>query len=227
MSKGEHPDADGDSAGNSAFDLAKLRLSLKLQRKSLTPERTREWSQAAAARFADAMNGLARFPQKVCLYHPLPGEPDPSFLEAVWEGRSLDRHYPRVADRAGGILEMAAVPAPGQAGPVEWRSGPYGILEPGLKYAATPAPEIDLIIVPALAVGERGERVGMGKGYYDRYLVEAPQALRVALAFDFQVQKQLPQQPWDQAVHWIVTETREIRLPALDAWWTRMALKKF
>ncbi len=47
----------------------------------------------------------------------------------------------------------------------------WGILEPQ-QGVPTPAEKIDMVIVPLLAFDEKGHRVGYGKGFYDRFLVE-------------------------------------------------------
>ncbi|MHB8809208.1 MAG: 5-formyltetrahydrofolate cyclo-ligase, partial [Desulfobulbaceae bacterium] len=52
-----------------------------------------------------------------------------------------------------------------------------------------------------------GGRLGYGGGYYDRFLaLEAPQALRIALAFGLQVVEQVPVEPHDQLMDFVVTE---------------------
>ena len=79
-------------------------------------------------------------------------------------------------------------------------------------------PHLDVIFVPGVVFGERGERIGMGKGYYDRYLMTSSPAVRIALAFDFQVQIFVPQKNTDQPVHWVVTESREFRMPQLTSY---------
>ena len=67
------------------------------------------------------------------------------------------------------------------------------------------ADEIDLQIVPGVAYTERGERIGYGGGYYDRYLVHY-KGKTLSLAYDFQMVKQIPVEPFDKNVEKIITE---------------------
>ena len=67
--------------------------------------------------------------------------------------------------------------------------GCYGILEPKpacIKEVSID--EIDLVIVPGLAFDKRGNRIGHGSGYYDRFLKKVPSKVPlIGLAFDFQI----------------------------------------
>ena len=72
--------------------------------------------------------------------------------------------------------------------------GAYGIYEPG---ASCKRPisleEIDMIVVPGVAFDIEGNRLGRGKGYYDRFLKELPGNIPViGLAFNFQLLENLP-----------------------------------
>jgi 5-formyltetrahydrofolate cyclo-ligase len=67
--------------------------------------------------------------------------------------------------------------------------------------------QIDLIISPGLAFTPKGDRLGYGGGYYDRYLKEYKGNV-IALAFAFQIVPSLPTEEFDQSVHKIITENK-------------------
>lgn len=70
--------------------------------------------------------------------------------------------------------------------------GPFGILEPTHSHAA-PWEELDLVLVPGLAFDLKGNRLGFGKGYYDRVLPNLKKsALIVGLAYSFQIVEKVP-----------------------------------
>ena len=139
----------------------------------------------------------------------IPGEVDPQVLERELCSRKCILFFPRIIDRESKVLEFAE--ATGESAN-QWTSGPYGLHEPALGQATIAPEELDVIFVPGVAYGRAGERIGMGVGYYDRYLQNVKKALRISLAFDFQIHDELEQNPWDQKVHWIIGEKEEIRL---------------
>lgn len=69
---------------------------------------------------------------------------------------------------------------------------------------------LDLILVPGVAFDLIGNRIGMGKGYYDRFLVKQKDVFKVGLAFEFQIFDELPKDPYDVPVDRIITEKRII-----------------
>ncbi len=84
----------------------------------------------------------------------------------------------------------------------------YGILEPKDLLQTVDKQDIDVIIVPGSVFDRELNRMGYGKGYYDRYFV-GTKAKRVALAFDIQVQnKTIPVGEHDVKMHCIVTENQ-------------------
>lgn len=86
----------------------------------------------------------------------------------------------------------------------------FGILSVKADKRKLILPEnIGLVIVPGVAFSVKGERLGMGAGYYDKFLAENnPPAKRVALAFDFQIVDNIPTEPHDEKVDYIITENR-------------------
>lgn len=70
---------------------------------------------------------------------------------------------------------------------------------------ADPA-DIDCVIVPGAAFGRQGQRLGMGAGYYDRFLRQAAQAFFVAAAFHCQLIEDIPMAEHDCFMDAIVTE---------------------
>lgn len=94
------------------------------------------------------------------------------------------------------------------------REEPRGFRQPivGPPY---PLGEIDLVVVPGLAFDERGERLGRGKGFYDRFLAHADlRATFCGLALEEQVVAELPIDPHDRAVDMLVTDQRVRRFQA-------------
>lgn len=95
----------------------------------------------------------------------------------------------------------------------ELEIGHYGIREPKAgNIRSLPRGEIDAILVPAVAFDRLGYRVGYGGGYYDRFLLEVPRAVRIGVAFCCQIVAEVPADPHDVPVNWIVTE-EEIIVP--------------
>lgn len=92
--------------------------------------------------------------------------------------------------------------------------GGFGVHEPPAD--APIADELDLILVPALAVDPRGFRVGYGKGFYDQLLAEVrPRVERIAAyAFDFQLVPETPNEAHDEPVDFVITDKRAFAVNA-------------
>ena len=198
--------------------LAEFRKAVRDRRKSMDPRELAGLGGNVCTRFFSLARDLRWSGLKISLYRPLTDELPIGTLEMELHRMGAQLYYPRMIPGEAGASEriiMCRVLDP--HGPV-WHVGPYGIQEPG-PMAEECAPEaLDLIFVPGLAFGANGERVGMGKGHYDRYLVNATSALRVALALDLQLFESIPQNSWDQPVDWVVSENRELRTTRAIAW---------
>jgi len=97
---------------------------------------------------------------------------------------------------------------------------PVRDLSPGFKGIREPVPgaerelsvlDLDLVIVPGVAFDSSGNRIGMGKGYYDRFLKHLRQGtLKIALAFENQIVDSIPGDDNDIKMDMIITEDRVI-----------------
>ncbi len=68
----------------------------------------------------------------------------------------------------------------------------------------TPVEEIELIIVPGVAFDRRGNRLGRGKGFYDRLLADS-RASKIGVAYDFQIVEEIPAEPHDIKMDIVIT----------------------
>ncbi|MBR1730076.1 MAG: 5-formyltetrahydrofolate cyclo-ligase [Selenomonadaceae bacterium] len=66
--------------------------------------------------------------------------------------------------------------------------------------------DIDCVIVPGAAFDRSGNRLGLGGGYYDRFLKRVPKAKRIALAFNFELCDKIPVAEYDTKMDIIITE---------------------
>lgn len=68
----------------------------------------------------------------------------------------------------------------------------------------TPIDEIELIIVPGVAFDRQGNRLGRGKGFYDR-LLAGSRASKIGVAYDFQIVEEIPAEPHDVKMDIVIT----------------------
>jgi 5-formyltetrahydrofolate cyclo-ligase len=85
------------------------------------------------------------------------------------------------------------------------KKGFYGISEPTDKKSVS-LKAIDLVLVPGVAFDKKGNRLGRGKGYYDRFLKRIPENRpSIGLAFDFQILPFVPTTNLDVSVKKIIS----------------------
>lgn len=86
------------------------------------------------------------------------------------------------------------------------KKGTYGISEPK-EIISVPIDKIDVALIPGIAFSDSGDRLGFGKGYYDRFLEEF-KGVKIGVGYDFQIIDAIPVSEHDIGMDMIVTEKR-------------------
>jgi len=91
----------------------------------------------------------------------------------------------------------------------DFEPGTFGLLEPRTDESRIVAPEeVDLVLVPGVVFDRKGNRIGFGAGYYDRFLARTRNdCIKAAVAFDFQVLDEIPAEEHDIPMDIIITES--------------------
>jgi 5-formyltetrahydrofolate cyclo-ligase len=97
---------------------------------------------------------------------------------------------------------------------VELVKNRWGIPEPKMPVEYVQPMMIDMVLVPLLGFDMQGNRIGYGKGYYDRFMqLLRPKCLKVGLAFELsKVEEGIPAEPHDVPLDFVVTEQHVHRL---------------
>lgn len=128
----------------------------------------------------------------VGIYSPLPHEVN--LLPLLTEYPQHRFCFPRCLK--GHAMEFRIVREPAQ----DMEPAAMGIPAPRISCSPVSPQELDILVIPGLAFTERGERLGYGGGYYDRYLPLCPQARLLALAFAEQMLDTLPTEAHDRLI---------------------------
>ena len=142
-------------------------------------------------------------PAVVLSYVGMSGEVDPGGIVDRLSEQGFSIVLPRVVPGEDHTLDLHVY----RRGDKLERSA-LGVAEPLCSATLVEPADVDVVLVPGLAFDLRGNRVGFGKGYYDRLLERMPMALKLGLCFDFQLVDSLSAQPHDVPVDRVVTDRR-------------------
>jgi 5-formyltetrahydrofolate cyclo-ligase len=143
----------------------------------------------------------------IAAYYSVGTEPDThGLIFALWKRGSYVVLPVLLPD---GDLDWASYEGPDSLAP-----GPRGLLQPvePVRGPATVA-RADVVLVPALAVDARGNRLGRGGGSYDRALARVGgQVPTIALLYDGELLDRVPAEPHDRPVRAVVRPSHGIAL---------------
>lgn len=150
-------------------------------------------------------NGLVKKAGTIFLYYALPDEVNTSLLLQKLSNRRGGEKRIILPVVNGDILELK------EYIPEEMASGYQSIQEPSGEKTINPE-EIDLAIVPGVAFDAKCNRMGRGKGFYDKLLpyLECP---TIGLGFGFQIIDEIPCEPFDKPLDFVITEKEDYCSP--------------
>lgn len=159
-----------------------LREEIRRRKRRFTQEQLRERSLPIVARLLAHPRLMEA--ETVLLYYSLPDEVDTHGMvdELLRQGKT--------------VLLPVVMPDRGMQlcryeGPETMREDEFHILEPtGEPF--TDYEQIGVAVIPGMSFDARGNRLGRGKGYYDRFLKLLPHAYKIGVCFDFQRSEQVP-----------------------------------
>lgn len=188
-----------------------LRKSIRKKLAAMSPAVAHTKSMAACKRLL----GQPEFDRAsvVMIYLPLPGELDvtPIALRGWQEQKVIAAPKTSWDDRHIIPLEIRSL----ETGLV---TGNYGLREPADGEPIS-VEMLDMVVVPGLAFDRKGNRLGRGAGFYDRFLASARfRAVTVGMACREQVVDKVPVKKTDVPVHMLVTDEETLRFsPAAAA----------
>lgn len=167
-----------------------------------------EERERAGERIARAVWSLPELAaaRTLLLYSAVPGEVPTDKIAAEAWSRGLTVLYPRCVDDFEMTLHQTAAAADLRA------AGRYGILEPDESCPMVAREDVDVVLVPGLAWDAEGNRLGRGRGYFDRLLGDRVwRGFRCGLFFAVQELPRVPSDRFDVRLDAVVTEERLVR----------------
>ncbi len=174
------------------MDKSEIRRQVKALKRLLSEDERQEAARRAFAQVEQLPEFTAA--NRVLVYHSLPDElPTPEFI-AKWHGKK-QLFLPRVC---GDDLDVLPY------NPTDLQTGAFNISEPQGNDLVDPS-TLDLIIVPAVAFDRRGNRIGRGKGYYDRLLCRCS-APKIGVCYQCQICADFEPSEFDIPVDRVITD---------------------
>lgn len=187
------------------MDTAKTRKLLRSQRRELSAKQQGIMADQIAANLCSQSFFLRA--KRVGIYLANEGEVNPSIIYDICQKSGKQLFLPVIHPFKQNRLHFAKIKPDSRV-----TNNRFGILEPCIKGATLSPPwSLDLILMPLVGFDRRGNRLGMGGGFYDRTFAftankPSPAPQLIGLAYSFQELKAIKPQPWDIPVSGIVTE---------------------
>lgn len=185
-----------------------LRKSIRQQRRNLSPETQTEHAQQACLNLKES--GLLTNAKRVALFLSQDGELDTTpLIDWLWTLPEVEVYLPALETQPDWHMGFSRYQPDTQLLPNR-----FNIPEPDVPVSGhLTGKDMDLVIVPLVAFDQKGNRMGMGGGYYDRtfaFKLDAPihnnETILVGWAHQLQQVTRLESEVWDVPLEFTVTE---------------------
>lgn len=175
-----------------------LREAMKSERRSLSPE----FIKAASGNISDTIIHLPclKNAKHIMIYLSAFKEPDTFKLIEILLGDGKEISVP-ISNTDTSTITPSLLKSLDAL-----KKGAYGIYEPE-EIICVPTDTIDIALIPGIAFSKAGDRLGFGKGYYDRFLEEFG-GVKIGIGYDFQICDTIPVSEHDIKMDMIITEKR-------------------
>ncbi len=182
-----------------------VRKSIKAQRKEMSAAQVKEKSQKISKLFLDS--SIYQAAKQLMIYMPLGNEVDTEVIvqSAFTDGKQL--LFPVTDAESGELTPYYADEN------TEFKKGAFSVNEPQSERKAD-IKKIDVVVVPGIAFDRKGNRVGFGKGCYDKFLSKTD-AVRVGICYDFQLCEAIETNENDVKMDFLITENELIMLKGM------------
>lgn len=164
------------------MDKKELRNIIRAKKRQFTSSQLAELSLSAMHRLLN--DDAIKNAKVIMMYYSLADEVDTHQTIDILAKEGKTVLLPVVTD--GENMELRIY-----KNPSDMKAGAYGIMEPAGELF-TGYEKIDVVVVPGMSFDKQGNRLGRGKGYYDRFLTRIGSVYKIGICFGFQISEDIP-----------------------------------
>jgi 5-formyltetrahydrofolate cyclo-ligase len=175
----------------------------KALRAQILGARSKNLSSQTSHQYAESLIALSlqQNLKRIGCYLSFGSEPETDTFIELAQAEGIEIACPRID--ADGSMVMAVLESETMPSELGFREPTGKVVEPK---------DLELIVIPALAIDFQGQRLGRGAGYFDRYL-EQYKGPTVGLVYDAEFLPEIPSETHDLPVSLVVTQSRTISIP--------------
>ena len=188
---------------------SRIRKEIKRRRQELPSQKLSEIDDMlpefiAAIDDAELKSKLKKA-KRIALYRYLNGEVPVDSLAKYFMDKGIKCCFPRVEDKNMVFCDCCDLDK-------DFEQASFGIKEPVKSLAAADPKDIDVVVLPAVAYNEEGTRLGMGGGFYDRFIESCgnDRPYLLGICYEFQICSDVPSTDHDAVADFIAVIPEEV-----------------